>query len=102
MYRTGIAFLIGFAVAAVIHTGTKDKPKPTEPAVPSEISVTVPDGAGGHTDVRFTVEPVTYAETDVQPPLGPTDSVVMFHYPQLGTGNYKATCYRGRPVTPSR
>jgi hypothetical protein len=68
------------------------------PKRPSEISVSVPDGAGGRAEVQFTVAGGPYRDSDVQPKLGVDESVVTLFYFNPSAERQENVTYRGKPA----
>ena len=101
-FVTGL-FLVGLGwfLHAAYEGSLKDSRRgvsATPSGTPDEISFLYPDGAGGHTQVRFTVTS-TYTPTDQQGALAPDEyQTVHWFRPVTEEGRIAAVTYRGPKV----
>jgi hypothetical protein len=65
--------------------------------VPSEIGVSVPNGAGGHTYSRFVVRD-WYRDSDVRPELGARVCAVALFYLESAPDRYRSVIHYGQPI----
>jgi hypothetical protein len=92
-----LSVAIGFSVGYLV---ARPRSSHAEPAAhpPTEIAVSVPDGAGGRTEIQFTVAGPAYRDSDVQPEIAADESVVtLFHF-RPGPERHETVTYRGKPA----